>query len=313
MTLDASSLGERLKSLYGLPCLEVHWPIHRELGPLVWVSAGDRKFAARLYRLPEALDELEYHVALIGHLEGCGVCVEAVVPTTGGARCAVLDPGRGVALSVQSPGSAIPVDFGEDLARTWGSYVARMHNACESWRPVRTLRSAVLRAGTASATRSALAYAERPPDRALLRELAMRLRSCEPVLAAGGLRPVHGDLWPGNLLEDNGRLRAIDFRCAGDGWRVVDVATAFRWMPWRTAPLVARSRWAAWIESYTAACPLAPLELAAVPAVAGLCQVYWMNLEVANARTSGAGHAGYVRDHCDAIGALLQHGDELAG
>lgn len=118
------------------------------------------------------------------------------------------------------------------------------------------------------------------------------------------IQPVHGDLWPGNLLLGPHGLRAIDFAEAGDGPRTIDLATACRWMPWRDDPAGAARSWEAWLAGYAQVGTFSQAELDSVPHLACLQHLIWMEAEV-GASQDGAESSYYIEDHCSAIQALL--------
>ena len=141
------------------------------------------------------------------------------------------------------------------------------------------------------------------------------LASLEALFNAGPVQAVHGDLWPGNLLQHDQSLRAVDFREAGQGSRAIDVANAFRWMPWRGSPDTARRQWRIWLDAYSAVIPLMLLETRTIPSLACLLEIHWLNVE-ATAATAGlpdyADRHVYVRDHHNALAAIVRYGLEVS-
>jgi Ser/Thr protein kinase RdoA (MazF antagonist) len=117
-------------------------------------------------------------------------------------------------------------------------------------------------------------------------------------------QPVHGDLWPGNLLAWPHGLRAIDFAEAGDGPRTIDMATAFRWVPWRDDPARAAVSWESWLAGYGEVGVISQAELDSIPPLACLQHLIWMIAEVVTS-TGAAESSWYVEDHCSAVQALL--------
>ena len=128
-------------------------------------------------------------------------------------------------------------------------------------------------------------------------------------MGRGGPIPVHGDLWPGRVLKTKAGLKAIDFRMSGVGTAAIDMATAFRWMPWRTDAQLAAQTWRAWLDGYGAARPVASRDLGVVPALGALQCLHWLILEMAEAEQVGAPvehELFYLRDHCESISALME-------
>jgi Ser/Thr protein kinase RdoA (MazF antagonist) len=121
---------------------------------------------------------------------------------------------------------------------------------------------------------------------------------------------VHGDLWPGNLLKGPHGLRAIDFAETGDGPSIIDLATAFRWMPWQEDREGASRLWAAWVGGYAESGEIFEVGLDVIPAVACLQHLVWMLREVGSSQDLST-ISWYVEDHCSAIQALLWANETL--
>jgi Ser/Thr protein kinase RdoA (MazF antagonist) len=279
------------------------WLKEGESPAVAEIRADGRGYVARTFT-----DETEAHRAddvagLHLHLASAGVEAEEVVPDASGEPVCRLPSGVSIILSPFYPDSPVPLPFDEETARAWGRYVASMHAACRGWRPTFGLPSPWLRHDPVTVLGRALSITESSPTAdGVLKGASERIIRCWD----GGppIHAVHGDLWPGNLLKGPSGLRAIDFAEAGEGPSVIDLATAFRWMPWREDREGASRLWAAWLAGYTEGGELPDAELAAMSAVAGLQHVVWMITEVGSSQDT-ATVAWYVEDHCSAIQALL--------
>ena len=85
--------------------------------------------------------------------------------------------------------------------------------------------------------------------------------------------------------------------------------------PWRVDRLACNGPavgfWTSVISGHPTVHSLTAAERPAVPAVACLCQLYWLNLEASQSKAGLKGygyHSLYTRDHCEAIAALYDLG-----
>ena len=180
--------------------------------------ADGRRLVARLFDDESALAWADYMARLAHHLDSTGVDVEQVVPTTSGEPVTLLSGGAPVILSRFYPDPTITVPFDAEDARAWGRYVATLHDACRDWRPPFPIPSPWLHPDPATVLdRSCALAGPFLGPRGILEAASGRIAGCWE--GARESRPVHGDLWPGNLLRGPRGLRAIDFAEAGDGPR----------------------------------------------------------------------------------------------
>jgi Ser/Thr protein kinase RdoA (MazF antagonist) len=87
---------------------------------------------------------------------------------------------------------------------------------------------------------------------------------------------------------------------------VVDLATAFRWMPWRADRAGARASWRAWLSGYRGVREPPDAELRGVPPVACLQHLIWMIAEVGAVPDGNPQASWYFEDHCSAIEDLIR-------
>lgn len=248
-----------------------------------------------------------YQTELVQWLESAGINVECVKRTALGEAFALLLTGKIVTLFNYYPDPPMSVQFGFVDARTWGRLAALMHNACERWHPSVWLRCKLLETSPKVAIERVIDHPIQVPRcREILRKLVALVSTYEPILNAAAFQPVHGDLWPGNILKGAYGLRVIDFGECGDGPRAVDLATAFRWMPWREDPVVAEVLWRTWLSGYREIREPSDIELSSVPALACLQHVSWMMEEISTAEEcESADRSWYIEDHCNAIRAIM--------
>ena len=288
---------------------------------LVWSGTDDpptkgklladaRRFVVRLYAL-DSESEARYHTEMIARLEDAGLRAESVVPTVDSAAYARIHALGFVTVHPKYAEIAMPQPCMPEDAAAWGAFVAAMHVTCELWRPSCAVPVSSMRDPPADLLGEAteLATVDVRSLEVIKRFSDVIVGTCERLRKAEATQPVHGDLWPGNLLKSAQGLRAIDFREAGNGSRAVDMATAFRWLPWEENRQKAELLWRAWLSGYRREREPSEAELASVASLACLQHLWWL---VQEARAASAGAKGYaqsawyVRDHCQAIERLLR-------
>ena len=244
---ESSGETDRLKAeisfSYGLASIEGWRWIKRGESPAVaTLHADGRRLVARLFADENAAPRADYISQLNVHLRSVGVEAEEVVRTASWEPFARLSSGMPVILSRFYPDPPMPVPFGAERARAWGRYVSELHNACRDWHAPLPLPSPWLRREPRMVLERALALtANSRGSRGILEMASERIIGCWE--GGPSIQPVHGDMWPGNLLSGPHGLRAIDFAEAGQGPRTIDLATAFRWMPWRDDTAGAARSW----------------------------------------------------------------------
>ena len=145
-------------------------------------------------------------------------------------------------------------------------------------------------------------------ERALLPLEKRIVQGVQSAFLQGSNQPVHGDLWPGNLLDCGGELAAIDFSESGLGPTAIDAATAYRWMPWEQRHQ-ASSYWIAWLNGYNESYGGVQFELEHVMALAALQRLRFMIQEVNSCLNGfdspGVDPAEYIIDHLTSIKQFL--------
>jgi Ser/Thr protein kinase RdoA (MazF antagonist) len=301
---ETGRLKAEIARSYGLAPVEGWRWIKRGESPAVAsLHADGRRLVARLFADEAAAPRAEYVARFMLHLRSVGVEAEEAVRTASGEPSARLPSGVTVVLSRFYADPPMTLPLGAGGARAWGRYVSELHRACRDWSAPSPLASPWLRREPRAIVERALTLAARfRGPRGILEMASERIIGCWD--GAPSLRPVHGDLWPGNLLAGPHGLRAIDFAEAGDGPPAIDLATAFRWMPWRDDPTGATMLWDAWLSGYREIGCVSGVELDSVPFVACLQHLIWMIAEV-SASTDEAEASWYLGDHSDALRAIL--------
>ncbi|MAF10004.1 hypothetical protein CMK11_06085 [Candidatus Poribacteria bacterium] len=273
------------------------------------MRAADTRLLFRAYSGPQGRAKAIYHREFIARLAEAGIPAEQLLPTTSGTLIATAGD---MALVASTASDEPRLLLDRDACRRWGNLAARMHEACVGWRPSARVTAPMLRGGSRAAVRRAIRCAAPiPACRAILEDCAQEIAdTCARALSSDADMPVHGDLWPGNILVSADGLRPVDFVESGDGSRIVDFATALRW----TTVEGPGSQWEAWIAGYEDVRPsLRGAELAALPAVASLQQMYWMCVEVEEVAAIGEEDiAPYIEDHCSTIRGWMTDPPRLA-
>lgn len=240
-------------------------------------------------------------------LQAHGVEAERIVRSQSGQPVSRLPSGESLIVYQFHPGSQLSTECQSDY-QTWGRYVGRLHRvgqtfgATEEWpAPLTSLPAERWLADALAGFRSVTAEAQ-------------ILLDCRPHILQVYSDPdaccvaVHGDLWPGNLLVGRDGPRAIDFADTGIAPLAVDLATAFRWLPW-DRPELARQQWGWWLRAYEeewrGPLPAQPT----VAAWAMLQQVRYLVEEVESCLDGrdgpGVRPVDYVTDHAAKLRQLL--------
>ena len=206
------------------------------------------RFALRIHRSGYHTDaELESELEWITALEASGLDVPRILPSANGRLFENLS-GGGVPEPHQvdlwewidgtplgASGEALAADPAKlrGVFRTMGELCARVHNQSSDWRaPPGFVRHAWDEDGLTGESpfwgRFWELHALTDAQRDLIQRARERVHSD---LAAFGKGPdryslIHADLTPENVLEQDGRLRLIDFDDAGYGWHLFEIATA---------------------------------------------------------------------------------------
>ena len=226
--------------------------------------ATGRRYALRLHRPGyRTARQIESELEWLDALGGDGA-VETCVPVRapGGARVVSVD-GRNVSMFEWLPGREPDPEGHEVIAgfRILGSVSARMHAHARAWtpppgfdRPAWDYEHTLGSAGHWGAWQDGLGMGDEEREQ-LGRVDAVIGRRLE-AYGKGDTRfgLVHADIRLANLLvDDNGRVRVIDFDDCGYAWFMYDFATTVSFM--EDHPRVPELR-EAWLEGYRSVAPL---------------------------------------------------------
>lgn len=328
--LVTDTVYDEITCCYGFERIEnLHWIRSDELCAIGRLRTDVQEFIVRLYKAcslcepwtssyGSGKDLAIYHTEFICWLESACVNVEHLIRTKSEVAYAFLSTGEIVTLFICYTDPSIPLPLGADDVRAWGRFVARMHAACERWHPSVQVKVRLLKMSPEVTLNRAMSFAAKlPKSRNILEKFGPDIVfGCQRLLDIEEFQPVHGDLWPGNLLKGPDGLRAIDFLESGDGPRAVDMATAFRWICGEYKEYT-DLLWQAWLSGYSEICKPSALEIDSAPALACLQSLYWLIFETSEALKEGAETEGwsspsfYVEDHCSTIETLLLNARHL--
>jgi len=302
------NLPGEIASAYGFSRVEEWLWIGSKPGRIATLQVDADQFVARFHT---DTTRAIYIAELLSWLEGAGVEAEVLHGTVTGARYTQLSTGESVLLTKYCPGAPSHGPLSPSDARIWGRFAARLHAATEGWCPSVHVQVPLLEKGPETLLSQALEFAAPFCQwQSILARFGPRvIVRCRRLLAAVSFQPIHGDLWPGNLLRTPTGFRAIDFEGSGSGPRTIDMASAYRWMPWRENRATAAVLWQAWLAGYLDVHEPSELEIASVPALASLQHLYWLIVEaraVPQGTSGEAELAWYVEDHCGALQVLLE-------
>jgi aminoglycoside phosphotransferase (APT) family kinase protein len=186
-------------------------------GSSPWLlRAGDREVVLRVARAERAAETATEVAAMTCAAEVAGVSLP--VAELLGYDLAVRT-GYGLVLTACVPGtSVIPPEPDPVRLRALGAVAARISSVTLTPSPALPVRSRPIEAEDFAGMRRGEGASD------LLRAAEVAVAKARP--ADGRLGLVHGDLWHGNTLWDNGRLTAVlDWDCAGVGPASIDLGS----------------------------------------------------------------------------------------
>jgi Ser/Thr protein kinase RdoA (MazF antagonist) len=241
---------------YGVPVIQA--VLVRSFNNDVYrVDAGERSYALKIYGVGRwTADEVRWEQQLARHLTNSGLLVAADVALRDGDTVGVLDAPEGkrpFAMAEWVPGGKPQPPWTDSLYRDVGETLARFHAAADQFRssyPRHTVRT-----GEEVGEVSDVLDADSPRQRLVQRTGAEAQRHLTRLSEHGlrwGIR--HGDPSLDNLYVSDAGLYLYDFDLAGPGWQVEDLTGA-----------LSTDFADAFLAGYTAARPLPPIELEALP------------------------------------------------
>lgn len=222
------------------------------------VSCRERSYALKIYGADRFTpDEIRWEQQVVRHLADHDLAVARPVDLRNADCVGVITAPEGVrpfALTEWLPGAKPQPPWSTDLYRRFGTNLARLHQALDSFSsdlPRRRVRS-----GT-EAEQVIDALAADPEGQRFVQDAAAAALAEIDRLARAGLRRAirHGDYSLDNVhIDRSGELSLYDFDLAGPGWQVEDLAGAL------TTDFAD-----AFLAAYTAVRPLSAPDLEALP------------------------------------------------
>ena len=194
------------------------------------ISTPEGDYVLRVYRQGwRTADDVAYELAVLAHLEGCGVPVCApIIRRDGAYHCAIPASGgpRLAALFLCARGQK-PDATDREVIRACGRVMAMIHRHTDDFTCEYRRFHLDLEHLLDQPRETILPYlVHRPPDAAFVEVVASELHAG---LAAQVERLdwgyCHGDFHGGNArVNADGTLRVFDFDCDGLGWRAYDLS-----------------------------------------------------------------------------------------
>lgn len=259
-------------------------------------TAGGTSYFLRVYRAGwRSREEIETEISILHHLARCGVNVSVPVKRIDDDVLTPLDCPEGTrfaALFTAAPGAEVDYkSYTEEQAGHYGTAAAAIHAAAESYEGPR-LRPALDLASLLDRPLALLlsAIAPRAEDAAYVAELAERLRRRIAGTADLETGFCHGDLHGQNACHADAAFTVYDFDCCGWGYRAYDLAV-FLWASalGEQPPERVETMGRAFLQGYLRHRPLAPADIAAIPAFVAIRQVWLIGLHIGIADRFGWG------------------------
>ena len=195
------------------------------------VRTPRRRFVLKLYHHGGwTVDEVGWEAELVDHLVANGIPVAPVVVMTSGravGELAAPEGARPFLLSEYVEGHKPQKPFDDDLYRSYGRLLARLHRAGETFRTDRYRRPFGLQVTLEEPlSRVLAALTDRPDDQHVAEVLGAAARHRLTELADQmdwGVR--HGDVTLDNVRRTDAGLVIHDFDLAHVGWRVADLSS----------------------------------------------------------------------------------------
>ncbi len=228
------------------------------------IATPDGDYVLRVYNHGwRTAEDIAYEVAVLVHLEACGVPVCAPIMRRDGTyHCTIpaLEGPRPVVLFSSASGRA-PDAADLDETRACGRTMALIHQhtdgfTCEHQRFVLDLGHLI-----DHPIEVILPFLEhRPADASFVRAAARELHAgLEQQVGELEWRYCHGDFPSGNIrIDADGTARVFDFDCGGLGWRAYDLAVC------RLGFGETEAAWEAFCDGYRDVRPLSEAALAAI-------------------------------------------------
>jgi Ser/Thr protein kinase RdoA (MazF antagonist) len=220
------------------------------------IETSNRRYALKIYGAHRfSTDEVRWEQQLVQHLLDAGVSLAPTVALRDGDLVGTLDAPEGqrpYALTEWLPGDKPQPPWTDDLYRRFGSLLAGVHQAADSFHS--TLPRHSLRTGD-EPERVIAVLDDDPVRQRLVRRCADAAREEVDRLAGRGLRwgIRHGDASLDNINISDQHLHLYDLDLAGPGWQVEDLTGA-----------LSTDFADAFLDGYTATRPIPAVDLEAL-------------------------------------------------
>lgn len=249
---------------YGLSPPTACHPIQSGFNDHYLISTAESEYVLRVYRRGwRTTKDIAYELAVLTHLETCGVPVCAPIAGRDGAYQRTIQEAEGPRIAVLFPRAPRekPDATDPDVVRICGRVMALIHHHTNGFTCKYRRFQLDLDHLLDQPVAGILPYlADRPADVAFLQRAANELRTGLETQVSGlewGF--CHGDFHGGNArLDADGTLRVFDFDCGGPGWRAYDLSVCRLYCG-------EDARWEAFCKGYQEVRSLSEATLAAVP------------------------------------------------
>lgn len=289
-TFSADAIGQEVARAYGIGVPATSYLLKRGINDTYLVAPPRERYIARVYRTRwRSASEIAYELALLRHLSTRGMRVAAPIAGLDGALARPLiapEGERQLVLFAYATGNPLS-GKNEEHNHLAGRTMAQIHTAADDFDSEHgraRLDLASLIDGSLAAARPFLA--ERPKAWDYLEGVAARLRKRAEAAISTGLDwgVCHGDLGLKNLLiDDEGRVTALDFDHCGVGWRVYDFAPLYGNAVREKRPEL----WEVFLKGYREVRPVSATDVAAVPVFRALRHLSMLGMFAHNAADWG--------------------------
>jgi len=240
--VDGKALGREIQTRYGLPDPFDCELLVRGVNDVYVVTAGDRRFAARVWRshLRENTD-VAFELNFLLHLKKARIPVVAPLLMKDGGVFFIVEAPEGirqVCLFEWVNGTSFANIATADVAEKIGAGMAQIHVAAPSFTPPAPRPIDYLPYITANLPVVLRRLSERPADLKFYPRYAEAILKAldQPAVKALPRHAIHGDFHFRNVFADaQGRIEFLDFDAAGEGPALQDIASTL----WAT-PYIAR-------------------------------------------------------------------------
>lgn len=289
--ISAEGLSRLIEQQYGLPAPVSCQLLAPGINDTYQVASGGAAYVYRVYRAAwRSIQDIQYELQLLLHLQRSGIPVSAPIPRADGALSSELESPEGQRTGVlfsYAPGRVL--GYQPDGALKYGALAARLHNSLDLFRSDTPRFVLDLEHLLEGPLRKIRPFAEVQGSWQFICRLAERLRfDLQSQVSVLDWGVCHGDLHGHNVHTDAlGQLVLFDFDCGGPGWRAYDLAV-YRW----AVDLHAKSRepWDAFLAGYSGERTVSPIDLSVIPSFVAIRTIWLLGLQVDQITLRGVKH-----------------------